>query len=429
MTYEQAIEKVNSLLLFGSKPGLERITKLADLMGRPDKQLKIIHVAGTNGKGSVCAMLSSVLRSQGYKTGLFISPYIIDFRERMQINGDMIPKNEFAETVEYIYPFVESMAANDEIITEFELITAIALEWFKRKGCDFVVLETGLGGRLDSTNIIDTPICSVITSISLDHVAVLGDTVEKIAFEKAGIIKPYGKTVYLPQESAVNDVIEKTAEAKNNSIYRADIHTVSIIDENIDGMNVLYNGKPVKMRLSGKHQIKNAAVSAAAIKAMRDSGAEISEKAELEGISGAFQPARTECISRNPDIILDGAHNPDGVRALREHLNAVKNGKKVTAVIGMLADKDVKTSLELLSGVVHTVIATEPDNPRKMSAEMLADLARGLFPTVEVCAEPEKALNRAKEAADGNDIILICGSLYLASQVRSSLICESGRKH
>lgn len=429
MTYEQAIEKVNSLLLFGSKPGLERITKLADLMGRPDKQLKIIHVAGTNGKGSVCAMLSSVLRSQGYKTGLFISPYIIDFRERMQINGDMIPKNEFAETVEYIYPFVESMAANDEIITEFELITAIALEWFKRKGCDFVVLETGLGGRLDSTNIIDTPICSVITSISLDHVAVLGDTVEKIAFEKAGIIKPYGKTVYLPQESAVNDVIEKTAEAKNNSIYRADIHTVSIIDENIDGMNVLYNGKPVKMRLSGKHQIKNAAVAAAAIKAMRDSGAEISEKAELEGISGAFQPARTECISRNPDIILDGAHNPDGVRALREHLNAVKNGKKVTAVIGMLADKDVKTSLELLSGVVHTVIATEPDNPRKMSAEMLADLARGLFPTVEVCAEPEKALNRAKEAADGNDIILICGSLYLASQVRSSLICESGRKH
>lgn len=428
MTYEQAIEKVNSLLLFGSKPGLERITKLADLMGRPDKQLKIIHVAGTNGKGSVCAMLSSVLRSQGYKTGLFISPYIIDFRERMQINGDMIPKNEFAETVEYIYPFVENMAKNGEIITEFELITAIALEWFKRKECDCVVLETGLGGRLDSTNIIDTPICSVITSISLDHVAVLGDTVEKIAFEKAGIIKPYGKTVYLPQESAVNDVIEKTAEAKNNSIYRADIHTVSIIDESIDGMNVLYNGKPVKMHLSGKHQIKNAAVTAAAIKAMRDSGVKISEKAELEGISGAFQPARTECISRNPDIILDGAHNPDGVRALREHLNAVKNGKKITAVIGMLADKDVKTSLELLSGAVQTVIATEPDNPRKMSAEKLADLARGLFPTVEVCAEPEKALNRAKEAADVNDIILICGSLYLASQVRSRLICESGRK-
>lgn len=424
MTYEQVMEKINNLLRFGSKPGLERVTKLVELIGRPDKNLKFIHVAGTNGKGSVCAMLSSVLCRQGYKTGLFISPYIIDFRERMQINGEMIPENEFAEIVEKIYPYVQKMAENNEIITEFEFITAIALKWFSEKNCDYVVLETGLGGRLDSTNIITSPLCSVITSISLDHVAVLGNTVEQIAFEKAGIIKPDGKTVYLPQEDAVNNVIEQVAKNKNNIIYRANSSTIRIIAENIDGMDISYSGKTIKMRLSGKHQIKNTAVAAAAIKALRDSGVEISPEAELYGIANAFQPARTECICGNPAILLDGAHNPDGIRALREHLDAVQNGKRIIMIIGMLADKDVSASLRLLSGIPAVVITTEPDNPRKMTAQELGELAKAVFPCVEVCNDPQIALNRARGIACDDDIILICGSLYLASQIRAKIINE-----
>lgn len=424
MTYEQAKEKINNLLRFGSKPGLDRVTKLVELIGRPDKGLKFIHVAGTNGKGSVCAMLSSVLCRQGYKTGLFISPYIIDFRERMQINGEMIPENEFAEIVEEIYPFVQKMSENNETITEFELITAIALKWFAKSQCDYVVLETGLGGRLDSTNIITSPLCSVITSISLDHVAILGNTIEKIAFEKAGIIKPDGKTVYLPQEAAVNNVIEETAKNRNNKIYHADLSTVSIIAENIDGMDISYRNKKIKMRLSGKHQIRNTAVAAAAIKALRDSGVEISPEAELYGIANAFQPARTECIYTNPAILLDGAHNPDGIKALREHLDAVRNGKRIIMIIGMLADKDVSASLQLLSGVPAVVITTEPDNPRKMTAQELGELAKTVFPCVEVCDDPKAALNRARCIACKDDIILICGSLYLASQIRGEIINE-----
>ena len=193
MTYEEAIEKIDSRLLFGVKPGLKNITALMGLLGNPQDTLRFVHVAGTNGKGTICTLAASVLRESGYKTGYYISPYVLDFRERFQINGEMIPKEELAEEVERIWPFIEEMDRRGQYITEFECITALAFDWFARKKCDVVVLEVGLGGITDATNIIQTPAAAAITSISLDHTAILGDTLEKITAEKAGIIKAGGR--------------------------------------------------------------------------------------------------------------------------------------------------------------------------------------------------------------------------------------------
>lgn len=272
MTYRQAIDKINSLLRFGSRPGLDRITKLLQLLGNPHKGLSCVHVAGTNGKGSVCALLSSVLKNAGYKTGLFISPYVVDFRERIQINGCMIPETQLSEITEQVLPFVEQMATQNEIITEFELITAIAFLYFKRQNCDIVVLETGLGGRFDSTNVIQTPLCSVITSIGLDHTAVLGGTVEEIAFEKSGIIKPYGNTVFYPQQPSVNAVIEKAVTEQKNTLFYADNVPLSPLESTIEGTTLDYGGQRLLLPLIGRHQIKNAKTALQTLQVLQKAG-------------------------------------------------------------------------------------------------------------------------------------------------------------
>ncbi|MGN0518980.1 MAG: bifunctional folylpolyglutamate synthase/dihydrofolate synthase [Acutalibacteraceae bacterium] len=422
MTYDQAMQKIHGLLRFGSRPGLDRITKLLTLLGNPEKKLKFIHVAGTNGKGSICAMLSSILKSQGYNTGLYTSPYVIDFRERIQLNGEMIPEQELADLVDEVYPYLEQMEENDEIITEFEFITAIAMKWFLKMGCDVVVLETGLGGRFDATNTIETPLCSIIASISLDHTAILGDTLEKIAFEKCGIIKSNGRTVFLPQESEVNNVIEQTAYVKHNLLYRADTSDMEILEKTIDGMTVKYKDTQIFMRLIGNHQINNASTVLSAVNALRDSGLTISDEAVKSGLADAFMPARTECISKEPCIILDGGHNPGGIRALAEYIKDTCSDKKVTFVMGMLADKDVSASLELLRGIPSRIIATEPDNPRKMSAPQLAQLAENICNDVYAEPEPHKAISLAMNTMPKDGILIVCGSLYLAAQVREFLL-------
>ena len=422
MTYNQAMQKIHGLLRFGSRPGLDRITKLLTLMNNPEKKLKFIHVAGTNGKGSICAMLSSILKNQGYVTGLYTSPYVIDFRERIQLNGEMIPHQDLIDLVDEVYPYLDKMAENDEIITEFEFITAIAMKWFLKKDCDVVVLETGLGGRFDATNTIETPLCSIITSISLDHTAILGNTLEKITFEKCGIVKPNGRTVFLPQESEVNKVIEQVAEMKHNLLYRADTSDMEILEKAIDGMTVKYKDKQIFMRLIGNHQINNASTVLSAVKALRDGGMIISDDAVKSGLADAFMPARTECISKKPCIILDGGHNPGGIRALAEYIKDTCSDKKITLVIGMLADKDVGTSLEFLRGIPSRIIATEPDNPRKMSALQLAQLAKNICNDVYTETDPHKSISLAMNTIPKDGILIVCGSLYLAAQIREFLL-------
>lgn len=422
MTYSQAMQKINSLLKFGSRPGLERIGTLLDKMGRPQDKTKFVHVAGTNGKGSVCTILSGVLQAAGYKTGLFISPFIIDFRERIQINGEMIPEQALCKITEDIMPLVEEMAAQDEIITEFELVMAIAFEWYARCRCDVVVLETGLGGLLDCTNVITTPLASVITSISLDHTAVLGNTLEEIAFQKAGIIKPKGKTVFYPQQEQVNRVILQAVNDRDNTFYSADRYVPELVSSSVKGIHLRFQEQELSLPLIGAHQVKNAAAALAAIAALRDGGLVVPDKAVTQGFSNAFIPARLELMNENPLVLLDGAHNPGGMKALSGAVKTYCKGKNTVCIIGMLRDKDSVTSLSYIKGLFSTIIALSPDNPRAMSAEEFAQEARAYFDMVIPMHNKEHAVKRAFELAGEDGAVVVCGSLYLAAELRPILI-------
>ena len=321
MTYRDAVHKINSLLRFGMKPGLERIQALLDRMGNPQKQLKFVHVAGTNGKGSACALLSSVLREAGYRTGLFTSPYITDFRERFQINGEEIPEETLARILGRLMPMVEEMAERGEVITEFELITALAFQWFYEEKCDVVVLEVGLGGRFDATNVIDTPLAAVIMSISLDHTAILGDTVEQIAFEKCGIVKEGGDVVLYPdQEEGVYGVVAHAVQNHNGRLVLPSPSSVREVSSSIEGTVASYRDEEYQLPFLGAHQLKNAAAAFAALELLKEKGYRISREAMQAGVAKAYIPARMEVLGRSPLVILDGAHNPGAARVLAQAL-------------------------------------------------------------------------------------------------------------
>lgn len=420
MIYEEAIRKIESLQQFGSRPGLERIGALMNRLGNPQERLKFLHVAGTNGKGTTCALLASVLRSAGYRTGLYISPHLADFRERMQIDGQMISHSELASLAGRVFSEAEIMKSQGEIITEFEAVTAMAFLWYAEKACDLVVLEVGLGGRLDATNVIRKPLVSVITSISLDHTRILGDTVEQIAREKCGIIKEDGVTVSYPsQKPAAAEVIRKTAGERHNRLVEVASYGVKELSTDLSGTELLWNGVRLHLPFLGEHQVKNAATALAALDVLRSFGYSIPEEAVKRGFSEAVFPARFEVLSRVPTVILDGAHNPDGTAALAAAVRQYLPGRDLIAVMGMLEDKDVDAALKNLSGLFSFVITTEPSSSRSMSAEELAERWRRMG----VSAEPAKGQNEALQMAysrlkpDGS--LLICGSLYLAGAVRS----------
>ena len=427
MTYTQAVEKINSLLVFGSRPGLERIREMVDRMGAPDRSLKFVHIAGTNGKGSTCAMIASALKEAGYKTGLFISPYVLEFRERFSINGEMIPESELSEIVEELFPLVEEMKSEDKVITEFEFVLAIALRWFEREKCDIVVLETGLGGRFDATNIIDTPLASVITSISLDHTAILGDTVEKIAFEKAGIIKPDGTTVlYADQPSGALKVLSDIAEERRNKIFLADASKAEIKKYDISGTVFEFETAEKKWEISislcGEHQVKNCVTALYTLIALRDKGINIPDNAVTEGFKKVSFSARMEIFSKEPLILLDGAHNPGGAKALSEALKKYIPSKKKIGIVGMLADKDIKTALGELLPLFDTIYTVAPPNPRRMTAEDLCSLIKPICKNVSACKSAEEAFELALSSTKPEDALVVFGSLYLASEMRPIII-------
>lgn len=399
---------IHSLLKFGIKPGLQRVCALCEGLGNPQNDLKFIHVAGTNGKGSVSTQMANILKSAGYKTGLFISPYILDFRERIQINSEWISKDDLEECTFKVKEIADKMT---EQPTEFEVITAIAFLYFKRQKCDYVVLETGLGGRFDSTNIINKPECSIITSVSLDHMAVLGDTLSKIAYEKCGIIKEDGITVAYPQQNEdVLSVIKQTASEKNNKLLIPEIPTV--IDENINGTIIEYKGIKVEIPMIGEHQVLNTVTTVEAALNLK-----IPFEHILNGIKKTVLPARVEVISENPLIILDGGHNEAGAKALsyvlKKHVT-----KEIVAVMGMMADKECDKLIEEIAPLCQTVIATEvPENPRTLKAEDLSCSLSAYTESIAI-ANPEKAFLKAHELAGDKKALLVCGSLYLASEIK-----------
>lgn len=423
MNYDQAIEEINSLLVFGIKPGLERIKKLLSLMGNPQDDLHFVHVAGTNGKGSTCTMLSYILEQAGYKTGLFTSPYIIDFRERFQINNSMIDKCEVAELTEHIMPLIEEMAKNGEIITEFEFITAMAFKWFADKECDIVVLETGMGGRFDATNVITNPLVSIITSISLDHTKILGDTLSKIAYEKAGIIKNNSLTVLSStQEKEVIDVISSVSNKKNSELIISNFNELSIVSSSLNGSEALYKGNKYDLPLIGTHQLDNLSLVLTSIELLNKSGYTIDNEATKAGLSNTKIPARLEVISLSPLIILDGAHNASGASVLSHFLISELKDKKLTLVIGMLKDKDVKEFAKTVVPLADKVVVTAPLNNRAMSIDNLGGICETYCDDVSKSYDITTMLRNLISNCKPNEAIIVCGSLYLCSDLRAPIL-------
>ena len=416
MNYTEALEYIHSICWTFTKPGLERISALCEKLGNPQDELKFIHVAGTNGKGSFCSMTDSILRAAGYKTGLFTSPYIKVFNERMQFCGENIADDELAEITEYVKPFADSM---EDKPTEFELITAIGFEYFKRKKCDVVILEAGMGGRLDSTNIIKSSLLSVITGISLDHTAFLGDTVEKIAAEKAGIIKEGGSVLFGGNSKSVEEVIKAKSLEMNADYHFADKSGLSIISSDLSGSTFNYlDYKEIKLPLLGLYQPENAANVLCAIEILKAKGFTVSEEAIRKGFLAARWPARFETISRDPLIIFDGAHNPEGIETAVKSIKRYFGDKKVCILTGVMKDKDYNYIASKFSEISNRAFTITPQNPRALSAEEYAKVLKGVGITATSYASVEAALADAKKYAKESDTALLClGSLYMYCEV------------
>lgn len=414
MQYSEALSYIHSLLKFGIKPGFQRIGALLDGLHNPQKDLRVIHVAGTNGKGSTCTFAASVLTGAGYKTGLFTSPYVVDFRERIQIDGAYIGEDALAKLTERVKAVADAQEAVGNGPTEFEFITALAFLYFKESGCDYVVLETGLGGRLDSTNVVEEPLSTGITNIALDHTAILGDTIEAITAEKCGIIKPGCPVVLSPQRyDRVGDIVFRTALARNSDVTLCSMDEVEIKRQDLSGSAFRYDGAEYQIRLIGKHQIANAVT---AIELLRAARIPLTLEQIQSGLHNAFIPSRLEVLSHDPVVILDGAHNPDGAAALYGALSAY--GKKFTAIMGMMGDKDYAGAVKILAPLIDSAVTvTVQSNPRSLSANELAKTLKNYISDVTSVDGYDAALRLAADKM-GDRPLLICGSFYLSGDIR-----------
>lgn len=421
MTYNDALTYIHNTEKFGSKPGLERIGKLLELLGNPQNSLKFVHVAGTNGKGSTSNAIAAALAQSGLKTGLYTSPYVIDFRERIQIDGNYISQEGFAAEVEHVKPFVEKAAQSGEQPTEFEIITALAFDYYKKCGCDVVVLEVGLGGRFDATNIIKKPLVSVITSISYDHTAILGDTLDKIAFEKSGIIKDSGITVASPGQSCeALEVIMKACATRANNLIIPNLNAVKILKEGIDGTDIQYGDAVLHIPLIGRHQISNFITAYEVLLALRRQGYVVSGEDIKKGMANVRFPARMEILNKAPLVILDGAHNPSGAGTLAESIKRYLIEKPVL-IMGMLADKNYKKAIGTLAPLAKAFIAIRPDSPRALDPGITAQTAADYCEDTAFFEDYEEAFKSALEKSE-NSPVVICGSLYLAGTMRNIVL-------
>ncbi|MBZ4644675.1 MAG: dihydrofolate synthase / folylpolyglutamate synthase [Petroclostridium sp.] len=425
MNYEEALAYIHGTLKFGSKLGLDNIANLLRRMGDPHKKLKYIHIAGTNGKGSTTAMIASILTQAGYKTGMYTSPYLEEFTERIQINGQNIDKQHLADITSRIKELVKEMVDQGyNHPTEFEIVTAIAFQYYYEQKCDFVVLEVGMGGRFDATNVIETSLVSVITSISMDHMDKLGDTIEKIAFEKSGIIKENGLVVVYPeQEPGVIEVIEKVAKEKKAEVLKADQTSVKIISDTLQGTEFSFsNYTGLRMYLLGEHQVLNAGTAITVIEILKSRyGITISDEDIRAGMENVRWPGRFEIIGTNPLFIIDGAHNISGVSALKRAIHKYLTNKRITFIVGMLRDKEYGKCIPEIASRAELLIATCPQSERALAAEELGEISRRYCDKVIVEADIKKAIQLAMDRTEEDGVICCCGSLYLIGIVRKFL--------
>lgn len=425
MNYEEAMKYIQNTAKFGSNLGLERTEKILELLGNPHKKIKCIHVAGTNGKGSVTAMITEMLREAGYKVGMYISPYIEQFEERIQINGVYISEEELSNVVTAVSEAVDkALKLGFDHPTEFEIITCAMFLYFYNQKVDYAVIEVGLGGRLDSTNVI-TPILSIITSISYDHMKILGDTLGKIAFEKAGIIKPEVPLVLYPQKAESFEVISKVAEKKKAPLIIVPEECVKYISSEAKNsrtqrlkINTEAEEYEVELSLLGKHQLLNCATAVYAAKELIKLGVKLSKTDTVNALKHVNWPGRLEIMGEKPLIVIDGAHNIDGISSLTQSIETYFEFDKMILILGILGDKQVEGMVKKIAPKAYKIIAVTPHSERAEEGKKLKEVIEKYNPCCITIENYEEAYLKALSYCSGDDLLLISGSLYMIGDMR-----------
>jgi len=426
MNYDEALKYISNTNRFGMKLGLETITKLLELLGNPQENLNIIHVAGTNGKGSVCSFISNILIDGGYSVGLYTSPYLENFTERIRVDKKEIPRDEVARIVQLIDEKISIMLKEGySSPTEFEIVTAMAFYYYNYCKVDYVVLEVGLGGRYDATNVINSSLVSVITSISLDHIGVLGNTVPKIAYEKAGIIKENGAAIVYGQKREAEEVIKDICKQKNAEFIGVEFGSIEVVKSDVKSQVFNYTSSDFKyenieIALIGEHQMKNSVLAINTIEYLnKNYKINISIDNIKSGLLKTEWPGRIEVIKEKPLFIIDGAHNLDGAKSLAKVLEKNFSGKKGILIIGMLKDKDVDSVLEVLTPYFKKVVATYPVSDRSMEPELLKEKISKYVEDVVAIENINGAVEYAIGKSTEDDVIIAAGSLYMIGSIRT----------
>ena len=424
MTVQQAIDYINDHTWSQWRLGLDRTRELLARLGNPQKELKFVHVAGSNGKGSTCAMLERILREAGYRTGFFPSPYIEDFRERIQVCGEYITEEALCEITQTVRAQADAM---EDHPSQFELITAIGMVYFAREKCDMVVLEVGLGGEFDATNVIDAPEVAVITHIGLEHTEYLGNTLTEIARTKSGIIKTGSDVVLYENEQEVMDVVTEICRERGCPLHVARFGEIEPLEASLGGQSFRYGGAVYRLPLLGEYQLHNAVTVLTVVEVLRRRGFAVPEEAVTAGFANVKWPARFEVLCTDPLFILDGGHNPQCAEALAESL-AKYVPEKVVFLMGVLADKDYGKILDLITPFAEEFVCVTPDSPRAMPARELAELLRRRGYTAEACGSVEEGVSvslqkalksRESQGAKPRPVVAF-GSLYMAGAIRTA---------
>lgn len=420
MNITEALKYIHTVSWMGTVPGLERIRELMDRIGHPERELKFVHIAGTNGKGSTAAMLASVLTKAGYRTGLYTSPYILRFNERIQVNGEQIPDEDVCELTELVRPHAEAMADHP---SEFEIVTAIGFEYFRRQKCDIVVCEVGMGGDWDATNVIQNTECAVIVNIGLDHTQVLGATVEEIARTKAGIVKPGRPCVLYHQLPSVEAVYDEVCTDKCAPLCKVDFDALTPISDGLEGQRFDWKDlKDLHLPLLGEHQLKNACTALTTLQVLKGRGWAIGDDAIREGLAAVTWPGRFQLLRKDPLFIVDGGHNPQCLEALEHAIQAYLPGRKLVFLNGCMADKDYGEMFRWLLPYAKEFVTVTPQNPRALPA---ADLACYITDNLDAKATPcdtvAEGVRTAIEKAGPDGVVCACGSLYMIGDIVEAL--------
>lgn len=427
MNYTEAIDYIENTAKFGKNKGLERTNKILELLGNPHKDLKCIHIAGTNGKGSTTAMLTQILMESGYKVGMYTSPFIEEFEERIQINNNNIPKEKLCEVVEKVKIAVDKTCelGYDEP-TEFEIITAVMFVYFQEEKVDYAVIEVGLGGRIDATNVVN-PLISIITSISYDHVKILGNTLEEIAYEKAGIIKENTPVILYPVEEEAKLSIEKAAKEKQSPIIYVKKQD-SMLKEKLYNVpyqeitvNTSRNAYEIQLSLLGTHQLLNCSVVINAAEELQNIGINIRKEHIIEGLKKVKWAGRLEMLKAKPMVVIDGAHNIDGIKSLKNSINTYFKYNKFILIMGILSDKQVDDMVKVITPEASNIITVTPPSYRAENSSGLVEIIKKYNPNCEAIENYKEAYEKALSYADEDDLILICGSLYMVGEMRKTI--------